>query len=202
MFHPPQSRILFNAWVGKKHVLLTKNMLFYKSAKQNVRQTDKKAGKKRSKGLKNWHKMVKCVPLCSHQIFKKTPGWVFFIGAAKGRVARRGRPLVGPKYVARTRYSKKHPVGCFFIGVILLHCRGTCIGCNLALNPHCHRTHSKSNLLLKNATLIKGGNKIPPRLPWGQGTYSARFPTDIVMRRIPLLMDFSLFILARIISPV
>ena len=60
---------LFNAWVGKKHLLLTKNMLFYKSAKQNVRQTDKKAGKKRSKGLKNWHKMVKCVPLCSHQSF-------------------------------------------------------------------------------------------------------------------------------------
>ena len=52
MFHPPQSRILFNAWVGKKHVLLTKNMLFYKSAKQSVRQTDKKLVKKRSKGLK------------------------------------------------------------------------------------------------------------------------------------------------------
>ena len=32
--------------------------------------------------------------------------------------------------------------------------------------------------------------------------YSARFPTDIVIRRIPDATDFSLFILARIISPV
>ena len=34
----------------KKHVLLTKNMLFYKSAKQNVRQTDKKQVKSGQKG--------------------------------------------------------------------------------------------------------------------------------------------------------
>ena len=32
--------------------------------------------------------------------------------------------------------------------------------------------------------------------------YSANVPTDIVMRRIPLLIDFSLFIFALIISPV
>ena len=32
--------------------------------------------------------------------------------------------------------------------------------------------------------------------------YSANVPTDIVIRRIPLLMDFSLFTRARIISPV
>lgn len=32
--------------------------------------------------------------------------------------------------------------------------------------------------------------------------YSANVPTDIVIRRIPLLIDFSLFTRARIISPV
>ncbi len=32
--------------------------------------------------------------------------------------------------------------------------------------------------------------------------YSASVPTDMVIRRIPLLIDFSLFILAFIISPV
>jgi hypothetical protein len=59
---------------------LAKNALFLKSAKQSVGQTDKKAGKKRSKGLKNWLKKVKCVPLCSHQNFKNHPqGWFFIV---------------------------------------------------------------------------------------------------------------------------
>lgn len=35
-----------------------------------------------------------------------------------------------------------------------------------------------------------------------QSIYSAKVPTDIVILRIPLLMDFSLFIFAFIISPV
>ena len=53
-----------------------------------------------------------------------------------------------------------------------------------------------------NITILPAKCKKIKNPPFWGDSYSANVPTDIVMRRMPLLMDFSLFTLAFNISPV
>lgn len=94
---------------------MAKNALFLKSAKQNVRQTDKKAGKKRSKGLKNWLKMVKCVPLCSHQSFNTRKG-VFLCAKGREPAGLRGEDTARSTLLA-PELKKSHILMGFFIAI-------------------------------------------------------------------------------------
>ena len=70
---------LFNAWVGKKHVLLTKNMLFYKSAKQSVRHFGVFMVKKRYEGPEKGRKLAMSgIPVSPPEIQRPLAGRLLF----------------------------------------------------------------------------------------------------------------------------
>ena len=71
---------LFNAWVGKKHVLLTKNMLFYKSAKQSVRHFGVFMVKKRYEGPEKGRKLAMSgIPVSPPEIKKRRMAFFLFL---------------------------------------------------------------------------------------------------------------------------
>ena len=89
MFRPLHFAGLFNAWDGKKHVLLTKNMLFYKSAKQSVRHFGVFMVKKRYEGPEKGRKLAMSgIPVSPPEI-RKPPQGGFFISADTGRRTRK-----------------------------------------------------------------------------------------------------------------
>ena len=83
MFRPLHFAGLFNAWVGKKHVLLTKNMLFYKSAKQSVRHFGVFMVKKRYEGPEKGRKLAMSgIPVSPPEIQRPLAGRLIFAWSA------------------------------------------------------------------------------------------------------------------------